>query len=101
MKKRILWIIVVVILLAVFSSGWVYSVVESRNDTRTAELSELKASFVQQYGNDTTMKQLVSVEKVYAAYWSRQDGTPCVSWCIGGVWVTVYVGSTPETTTTP
>ena len=101
MKKRIVWIITIVLLLVLTSSGWVYVAVESRNNAKTRELSELQTAFAQQYGNEAVMKQLVSVEKVYAAYWTRPDGTPYVSWNVGGVWVTVHIGKTPEAVTTP
>jgi hypothetical protein len=99
MKKQVLWSIAIVVGLVVSSSGWIFNTVQNGNDARAAELSELNSSFVQQYGNETTMKQLVLVEKVYAAYWTDKDGIPYVSWNIGGVWAVVYAGQLPEATT--
>lgn len=99
--KKVLTIVAVIFLVICAGSGWVYRTVESRNDAKTKELSVLGSAFMQRYGTDATIKQLVRVDKVYTAYWTKLDGTSCVSWCIGGVWATVYIGQAPETITSP
>ena len=95
--KKILWIVVGVIILIVFtSSGWVYNIVNKNNQLlKSSEMANLQTTFVQQYGGEAAIKQLVSPDKVYAALWSDADGISHVSWNIGGLWVTVYSSSEP------
>lgn len=96
MKKRIMWVILVIILLAVASSGWIINTVRSRDNAKDKELATLTSAFNQQYGTDgITIKQIVSPEKVYVAVWTNKDGATQVSWNIGGLWVTVYSGEIP------
>ncbi len=97
--KKVLWIVILVIIgIAFVSSGWVYNIL-SRNSqlVRGNEMAALQTTFVQQYGNGATIKQLVSPEKVYAALWTDANSVSHVSWNIGGLWVTVYNsdGQTP------
>ncbi len=101
MKRKILWIVIgVILIIASASSGWVYNII-TKNDQlmKSNEMATLQTTFVQQYGNQAVIKQLVSPEKVYAALWSDADGTSYVSWNLGGMWVTVY--SSPKSTETP
>ncbi len=96
-SKRTLGIVAaVIIFLAIGSSGWVYNIVNKNNQLlRTNEMSALQVTFVQQYGSQAVIKQLVSPDKVYAALWSDGDGISHVSWNIGGLWVTVYSATPP------
>ena len=88
-----------IIALALCVSGWVYTAIEAHNNAKDKELATLTSAFSQQYGTDgITIKQIVSPEKVYVAVWTNKDGTTNVSWNIGGLWVTVYSGMTPEIT---
>jgi hypothetical protein len=99
MKKRILWVVVSLILVAVASSGWVFNTIQTRNNVREKELETLMSAFNLQYGTDgITIKQLVSPKNVYVAAWTSKDGIAHVSWNIGGIWVTVY--SAPINSTT-
>lgn len=104
MKSKKTWLIVVgvVILIILIGSGWVYNIVKENGKLASNnELATLQTTFVQQYGNQATIKQLVSPDKVYAALWSDGDGISHVSWNIGGLWVSVWSGSPPNTTPTP
>ncbi len=95
-KKRLCIILGVVILLALVSSGWIYTIVKNNDQTKNREMATLQATFVQQYGGKAVIKQLVSPDKVYAAIWVSEDGLTHVSWNIGGLWVTVYTSQTPS-----
>ncbi len=98
MKRKTLWItLAVIILIALAGSGWVYNAVRSNNLTRNNEMAVLQTTFVQQYGGQATIKQLVSPDKVYAAVWIGEDGITHVSWNIGGLWVTVWSSPAPTT----
>jgi len=92
------WKTVVVILAIIIVAGgsfWGYTKVKGNNDAKTNnELATLQATFVQQYGNQAIIKQLVSPDKVYAALWSDSDNISHVSWNIGGLWVTVFSSGT-------
>ncbi len=98
-------IAVMAILIVSAGSGWIYSYVKSTQNTKSLELSQLNASFAQQYGSDgIIVKQLVQSNKVYSAVWSGKDGMAHVSWNVGGLWVTVYSyqpPATPTPTSTP
>lgn len=95
MKRKILWIVIgVVVLLATISSGWVYNLVSKNNQL---EMVALQATFVQQYGSQATIKQLVSPNKVYAALWTDSEGVSHVSWNIGGFWCVVWSENSPNT----
>lgn len=102
-SKKILWIVLVVILLVAFtSSGWVYNILNAnRQLVKSNEMATLQTTFVQQYGSGAVIKQLVSPDKVYAALWSDADGISHVSWNIGGLWVQVYSSSQPIPVPTP
>ncbi len=94
-KKRLCIILGVVILLALVSSGWIYTIVKNNDQAKNRELSALQATFVQQYGGKAVIKQMVSPDKVYAAIWVSEDGVTHVSWNIGGLWVTVFNSESP------
>lgn len=99
MKKRILWSITILALVAAASSGWIFNTVQDRSEARDRELATLQSAFAKQYGTDgITITQLVSPDKVYVAVWTDKDGTTHVSWNIGGLWVTVFSGDIPTTT---
>ena len=103
-KRKTLWIVIgVIVIIAFISSGWVYNLVRNNNQLlKSNEMATLQTTFVQQYGSNAVIKQLVSPEKVYAALWNEKpDGTGInhVSWNIGGLWVTVW--STPTSNPTP
>lgn len=98
MKKKLLILLGVIATVIIAGSGWAYSFIKSRQNINDLELAELSSSFTQQYGADTTIKQLISQDKVYAALWIDKDNVTHVSWNIGSLWVTVY---NSQTTTTP
>ena len=96
--KKIVWIIVgIVVAIALVSSGWVYNVIRTH---RADELSNLRSTFIQQYGTEATINMLVSPKKVYAVSWTSADGYNNISWNIGGIWLTVY-SIPPTADTTP
>jgi hypothetical protein len=64
-------------------------------------MAVLQTTFVQQYGGQATIKQLVSPDKVYAAVWIGEDGLSHVSWNIGGLWVTVWNSEKSTSAPTP
>ncbi len=100
MKKKTLWVVVaVVVFVALSSSGWVYNLVKANQDAKGRELATLQTTFVQQYGGQAVIKQMVSPDRVYAAIWVSEDGVTHVSWNIGGLWVTVW--SSLSATPTP
>jgi hypothetical protein len=100
MKHKIIWGVLIVILLIVACSGWIFNFTKERADAKNKELVTLQSSFTKQYGTDgITINQIVSPGKVYAASWTSKDGIMHVSWSIGGIWVTVYNSSTPTTIT--
>jgi hypothetical protein len=83
--------LVLVVVLVLACSGWVYYIIQSRIDSANNELNAVQSAFVQQYGEDAVVKKLVSPNKVYAAVWTGgSDNITHVSWNIGGLWVTVY-----------
>jgi type II secretory pathway pseudopilin PulG len=86
MKKVTVIVVLAIVVIALASSGWVYSIVRSN---RADELESVQRSFVQQYGSVATINELVSPKKVYAASWTA-DGNNNISWNIGGIWVLVY-----------
>ncbi len=86
-----------VILLVSFYGGTYYNRQKTAKDT---EQTILQQTFIQQYGSDATIKQIVSPTKVYAAAWTSKDGTAHISWNIGGLWVTDYDGTAPSSATT-
>jgi len=97
--KRFVWGVLVVVLVAVTCSGWTITIMKSRVDAKNKELVDLQSSFAKQYGTDgISITQLVSPDKVYAAVWTSKDGTNHVSWCIAGIWVTVFSESPTEDT---
>lgn len=98
MKKKILTVVAVTLVVALAGSGWFYNFAMDRKSAKDLELAQLNSSFIQQYSKDATVKQLTSQSKVYTAVWTDKDGTTHVSWNIGGLWVTVYSGTVPETT---
>ena len=83
-------IICIILILGVASSGWLYYYLKTRNDKDLAESIALNNSFVQQYGQDAKVLQLVIPDKVYAVSWEDGDKTTHVSWNIGGLWVEVW-----------
>jgi hypothetical protein len=96
-KSRKAWIVIGVALL-VAGSGWVYNICRDNDkETKSSELAALQVSFVQQYGGEAKIEQLVSPSKVYASLWTDKEGISHVSWNIGGLWVTVW--TSPENTT--
>ncbi len=103
MKSRRLWIVVGIIILVVLtSSGWVFNMVRSNNQTaQTNEMAVLQTTFVQQYGSKAVIKQLVSPTKVYAATATgiAGDNITCILWNIGGYWA--VVGTLPQSAPTP
>jgi hypothetical protein len=100
MRRKIIWGIAIIVLLALVSSGWVFNILRDRETAADRELATLQESFGKQYGTDgITITQLVSPDKVYAASWTSKDGTTHVSWNIGGIWVTVFNGKAPESAT--
>lgn len=88
--KRILWIVGIVIILILTSSGWVYNTIKSNQLKENNELIAIQNAFAQQYGNKAVIKQLISPEKVYVALWSDDTEVSHISWNIGGLWVTVW-----------
>ena len=101
--KKTLWIVVaVIIMIALTSSGWVFNVVNQNNQLlQSNEMATLQTTFVQQYGGEATITQLVSPDKVYAALWTDGAGASHISWNIGGLWVTVWDSQNPPETPTP
>ncbi len=90
--KKVLGIVgIVLVLIALASSGWIYNIMHQNSQLlRGNEMATLQTTFVQQYGSQATIQQLVSPDKVYAALWTDGEGISHVSWNIGGLWVTVY-----------
>lgn len=81
----------ILLLLAFTSSGWIYNVVRKSAQLEASnEQMALRATFLQQYGNQAIIKQLVSPKKVYSVFWTDEAGINHVSWNIGGLWVMVY-----------
>ena len=93
MLKKIAWISVSLLILAVTASGWIYSNIDNQSDKDAVKM--LNTTFVQQYGNQAIVKEMVAPEQVYAALWTDPEGVSHVSWNIGGLWVTVWNSSQP------
>jgi hypothetical protein len=95
MKRKVFWIAVaVVIVMVLTSSGWVFNILSRNSELiKSNEMATLQTTFIQQYGSQAVIKQLVSPNKVYAALWTDGDGLSHVSWNIGGLWVTVFSSS--------
>ncbi len=99
MRKTIWIIVAVIIIVTLASSGWIYNIVVKNNQLlESNEIASLQTTFVQQYGSEAVIKQLVSPDKVYAALWTDKSGVAHVSWNIGGLWVMVYTGEVPSST---
>ncbi len=99
MKRKILWIVVGVILVIMLTgSGWVYNIVKSNSLLiQNNEMATLQTTFVQQYGSQASIKQLVAPEKVYAALWTDANGDSHISWNIGGMWAVLWSCSSKVT----
>ncbi len=96
-RKVLLITMGVVALIALVGSGWVYNVIAQNSLIQNNnEIIALQTSFIQQYGSQAAIKQLVSPSKVYAALWADADGVTHISWNIGGLWLTVYSDNTAQ-----
>ncbi len=90
MKKK-LWIIaLVVVALVIGGSGWAFNVVQDNRKDKAAEALVLQQTFIQQYGEQAKIEQLVSPSRVFAAMWEDAAGVYHISWNVGGLWVTVW-----------
>ncbi len=86
--------IILAIIIVAGGSFYGYTTVKGNNDAKlNNELGTLQTTFVQQYGNQAVIKQLVAPTKVYAALWVGSDNISHVSWNLGGLWVTVWNSS--------
>lgn len=96
--RKLIWIpLVVIAAICLASSGFIYNALrENSQSANSNELANLQVTFLQQYGSDATIKQLVCPDKVYAAAWTSSDGATHISWNIGGLWVTVYSSEIPS-----
>lgn len=98
-RKKILWVVlgaVVFVTVLILGLWWGINIVERNNQlVKSNEMAVLQATFVQQYGVDATIQQLVSPDKVYAVMWTDSDGINHVSWNIGGVWAIVWSSPVP------
>lgn len=93
MKRKVITAVVIILAVMLAGSGWFYNFARSRKSAEDLEMAQLNSSFIQQYSKDATVKQLTSQSKVYVAIWTDKDNVIHVSWNVGGLWVTVYVGT--------
>lgn len=95
-KKIVCIVLGVIVLVALAGSGWIYNILaDNAQLARNEETVALQVTFLQQYGNQAKIEQLVSPDKVYSVFWSDGEGYTHVSWNIGGLWVTVWDSGKP------
>jgi hypothetical protein len=90
MKNKLLIIIGIIILLAISALGWIFVGITSDNRLSDNEINALKISFIQTYGDNVTINQLISPDRIYAALCKDTKGNLFISWNVGGYWITVW-----------
>ena len=92
--RAMIGITLIACIVVIMSVGYLsYTIGKNRQTAENSEMLNLQTTFVQQYGSESTIRQIVSPDKVYAALWTDSDGIAHVSWNIGGLWVMVYSGN--------
>ena len=92
--RAMIGITLIACIVVIMSVGYLsYTIGKNRQTAENSEMLNLQTTFVQQYGSEAVINQMVSPDKVYAALWTDSEGVAHVSWNIGGLWVTVWNSS--------
>ncbi len=101
MKSKLILTILIVIAVLGSASGWVYhATTDKNNDVTQEELMNLQVSFMQQYGTEAAINEVIN-PKIYEIAWTGSDGSKNVSMNVGGVWVLIASIPAPQETPTP
>ncbi len=93
-RRAMVGMTLIALIVVIMGIGFMgYTIGKNRQVSENSEMLNLQTTFVQQYGSESTIRQIVSPDKVYAALWTDSDGIAHVSWNIGGLWVMVYSGN--------